>query len=126
MKLVMKLVFSIVIVRWIVQLEFLDCRPVTIGKKGQFCKDFFLNSWNFRTSFPFWVLQKKKKKKITYSEVFSPLVGCRQYLCNCNNRKLHYTLFSRFFPKFWCNYFKTPSWNHMRQDLAEFWAVEYL
>ena len=38
---VVEYVFSIVIGWWIGQLEFLDCRPVTSGEKGHFCKDVF-------------------------------------------------------------------------------------
>ena len=40
-KIVVELVFRIVIGEWIEQLERLECRSVTLGKKGQFCKDFF-------------------------------------------------------------------------------------
>ena len=91
----MELDFSIVAGGWIGQLELLDCEPVTLGNKVQFCKYFFKIFEILEHTFC-----SESFKKIICSGGFSPVVGCRQYGCNCNKRELYYKRFFVFLPKF--------------------------
>ena len=91
----MKLVFIIVVVGWIGQLKLLMWRPVMILQNGSSRKDFFDV---FETLvYPF---SSEDFKKIICCGFYSPAVGFRHYLCNCNQRELHYIHFPGFFSKF--------------------------
>ena len=74
-------VFNIVIGGWIGQPKLLDCRPVTLENKGQFCKDVLEIFKISEDPFLF-----EDFKKIICRGAFSLVVGCSQYSCNCNKR----------------------------------------
>ena len=91
---VVELVFSIVIGGWIGQLELLDCRPITLGQKTQFYKDFCKIFEILEHPF-----SSDDFKKIICSEIFSSVACFRQNSCNRKKTELQHIRFSGFFSK---------------------------
>ena len=68
--------------------EILDCRTEKKKRKRDTLQRFFWSFRNFRTSFPLWEYTLR-----IYLQS-SPVVRCRLYSCNSNERELHYIFFS--------------------------------
>ena len=90
----------------------------SVREKATVSQRFFV-IYKILEHFPFWTLPE-----CIYSAIFTPVVGCRLYFCNCTKMKLYYICFSENFQNF-LTHFETYSWNHHWRSLVGFLAVDY-